>query len=94
VSVDGYFRSPSGDMGWRTRTTTIRSSRNFHREKMPIAEAAGLRRTTYEMMASFWPADRGRKAVSVWRKQNEQPSEGRVLENTEKRRPGNNTKGT
>ena len=56
ISIDGYFKTPSGDIQWMHRPDD--SDEEFKRFSTDNAVAGGVLvfgRTTYETMASFWP---------------------------------------
>src|SRR6266850_7815769 len=55
VSVDGYFKSSSGDMGWAHEQRDDPEFRDFISENASGGGVLIFGRKTYEMMASFWP---------------------------------------
>src|SRR6185436_19526824 len=56
ISVDGYFKTPSGDIGWMHRQDD--GDEEFKKFSTDNAVAGGVLvfgRKTYETMAGFWP---------------------------------------
>jgi dihydrofolate reductase len=63
VSLDGYFTDERGDVSWAHQTDDEWSA--FAAENASAGSGAGgvllFGRVTYQMMASHWPTDAGRK---------------------------------
>jgi dihydrofolate reductase len=55
VSVDGYFASVTGDMGWMRQGDNDPELKDFVDGNASRASVLVFGRRTYEMMASFWP---------------------------------------
>jgi dihydrofolate reductase len=55
VSVDGYFKTPSGDIGWMHRPDDDEEFREFTKGNAVAGGVLVFGRKTYETMASFWP---------------------------------------
>ncbi|HVU49316.1 MAG TPA: dihydrofolate reductase family protein [Polyangia bacterium] len=55
VSIDGYFASPTGDIGWMHRGDDDPELRAFVAGNASGASVLVFGRKTYQMMASFWP---------------------------------------
>ena len=55
VSVDGYFKSSSGEMGWAHEQRDDPEFRDFIAENASGGGVLIFGRKTYEMMGSFWP---------------------------------------
>jgi len=55
VSIDGYFRTPSGDIRWMHQPDNDEEFRQFTRDNAATAGPLVFGRKTYETMASFWP---------------------------------------
>jgi dihydrofolate reductase len=55
VSVDGYFKTPDGDTGWMHQHDDDAEFREFTASNARGGGVLLFGKTTYEMMASFWP---------------------------------------
>ena len=55
ISVDGYFRTPGGDSAWMHQQDDDAEFNEFTASNARGGGALLFGRTTYEMMASFWP---------------------------------------
>jgi dihydrofolate reductase len=55
VSLDGYFRTPDGDVSWAHQQGDDAEFRDFIAGNASGGGALLFGRKTYEMMASFWP---------------------------------------
>lgn len=53
VSVDGYFAGPNGEIDWFK--TEDEENRDFSGEQSKSSSLLIFGRTTYELMAGFWP---------------------------------------
>jgi len=65
VSVDGYFKSSSGEMGWAHEQRDDPEFREFTAENASGGGVMVFGRTTYEMMAAFWPTPAAAKQFPV-----------------------------
>ncbi len=54
VSLDGYFAGPNGDISWHNVDAEFNE---FAIAQLKTAGALIFGRVTYEMMASYWPAE-------------------------------------
>jgi len=91
VSVDGYFRSPSGDMGWAHQDDDDPEFKDFIASNAIGGGMLVFGRTTYEMMASFWPTPTAAEQFPVVAKQmNRLPKV--VFSKTLKKASWNNTR--
>ena len=55
ISIDGYFKTPSGDIRWMHQTDNDAEFMRFTNDNAAGEGTLVFGRTTYEMMASFWP---------------------------------------
>ncbi|HUJ27948.1 MAG TPA: dihydrofolate reductase family protein [Myxococcales bacterium] len=55
VTVDGYFASRSGDMGWAHQTKPDAEMQKFIGDNASGGGELLFGRVTYEMMQAFWP---------------------------------------
>jgi dihydrofolate reductase len=55
VSIDGYFASPTGDIGWMHDGDDDADFRAFVAGNASGASVLVFGRKTYDMMAAFWP---------------------------------------
>jgi len=55
ISVDGYFRTASGDSAWMHQQDDDAEFREFTAANARGGGTLLFGRTTYELMASFWP---------------------------------------
>jgi len=55
ISIDGYFKSTDGDVSWSHRAAQDAEFDKFIADNASSGGELLFGRTTYEMMASFWP---------------------------------------
>lgn len=62
LSLDGYYKDAEGGIGWHTHgeEEAAFSRQNLERDNILL-----FGRTTYEMMAGFWPTAMGKQADAV-----------------------------
>jgi dihydrofolate reductase len=91
VSVDGYFKTSSGDMGWAHQNDDDPEFKDFIAGNAVGGGMLVFGRTTYEMMTSFWPTPIAAEQFPVVAKQmNSLPKI--VFSKTLKKVSWNNTK--
>jgi len=75
VSVDGYFKTPSGDISWLHQTDNDDEEfKQFTRDNAAAGGVLVFGRRTYEVMANFWPtAAASEQAPDVARHMNRMP---------------------
>jgi len=78
VSVDGYFKTSSGDPGLGAPERRRSGVQGFHRGQCRWWRHAGLRQDDLRMMTSFWPTPMAAEQFPVIAKADEQPAEDRV----------------
>ena len=86
VSIDGYFTDETSDMSWA-------HDQDPEWNKFIASNASGeaelvFGRKTYEMMARFWPTQRGRTDDARGRARHESHAQDRVLAHARVRRLG------
>ena len=59
VSLDGHFEGPGHDLGWHNVDDEFNA---LAVEQLDEADTLLFGRTTYDMMACFWPTEAGKKA--------------------------------
>jgi len=69
VSLDGYFRTPDGDMSWAHQQDDDAEFRDFTASNASGGGVLVFGRKTYEMMVSFWPTPAAAKQFPVVAKQ-------------------------
>jgi len=69
ISVDGYFRTPGGDSAWMHQQDDDAEFNEFTASNARGGGALLFGRTTYEMMASFWPTPAAAEQFPVVAKQ-------------------------
>jgi len=62
VTVDGFFAGPKGEIDWHNYDDEMGT---YSLEQMKSLSALIFGRTTYEMMASYWPTPDGVKSEPV-----------------------------
>ena len=55
ISIDGYFKTPSGDIRWMHQIDNDAEFMRFTNDNAAGEGTLVFGRTTYEMMAGFWP---------------------------------------
>jgi dihydrofolate reductase len=55
ISIDGYFKTPSGDIGWMHQPDHDQEFAQFTNDNAAGEGTLVFGRNTYDMMASFWP---------------------------------------
>ena len=91
VSVDGYFKTSSGDLGWAHQNDDDPEFKDFIAGNAVGGGMLVFGRTTYEMMTSFWPTPIAAEQFPVIAKQmNSLPKI--VFSKTLKKVSWNNTK--
>ena len=58
TTLNGFFNGPGGDLGWHQHG---REEGEFAAESMKPGGILLFGRTTYDMMASVWPTEQGKK---------------------------------
>jgi len=69
ISIDGYFRTPDGDSAWMHQQDDDAEFNEFTASNARGGGALLFGRTTYEMMASFWPTPAAAEQFPVVAKQ-------------------------
>src|SRR5436190_6059763 len=69
VSVDGYFRTTAGDIGWVHEQREDPEFKDFIAGNASGGGVLVFGRKTYEMMASFWPTPAAAQQFPVVAKQ-------------------------
>src|SRR5436190_24172265 len=69
VSVDGYFRTTAGDIGWVHEQREDPEFKDFIAGNASGGGVLVFGRKTYEMMVSFWPTPAAAKQFPVVAKQ-------------------------
>ena len=91
VSVDGYFRTSDGDSAWMHQQDDDAEFREFTESNARGGGMLLFGRTTYEMMADFWPSPAAAEQFPVVAKQmNDLPKV--VFSRTLKKASWNNTR--
>jgi dihydrofolate reductase len=91
ISVDGYFRTPDGDSAWMHQQDDDAEFNEFTASNARGGGVLLFGRTTYEMMASFWPSPAAAEQFPVVAKQmNSLPKV--VFSRTLKKASWNNTR--
>ena len=91
ISVDGYFRTPDGDSAWMHQQDDDAEFKEFTAANARGGGVLLFGRTTYEMMAGFWPSPAAAEQFPVVAKQmNSLPK--MVFSRTLKKASWNNTK--
>jgi len=62
VTIDAYFAGPNGEIDWHNYDAEMGA---FSAEQMKLLGALIFGRTTYELMASYWPTRDGTKGEPV-----------------------------
>ena len=62
VTVDGFFAGPNGEIDWHNYDTETGA---YSMEQMRSLGALIFGRTTYDLMASYWPTPEGVKSEPV-----------------------------
>ena len=89
VSLDGYFADADGGMEWAHAGGDDSEFRAFTSANAGEGGALLLGRTTYEMMASFWPTPAAEAAMpDVARAMNAMPKYVASRTMTDNERPG------
>ncbi len=57
ISVDGIFSGPDGDTGWFTSDEELM---HFNLEQLNLADSILMGRTTFDLMADYWPTNQAR----------------------------------
>ena len=91
ISVDGYFRTASGDSAWMHQQDDDAEFNEFTASNARGGGVLLFGRTTYEMMASFWPtAAAAEQFPDVAKQMNNLPKV--VFSRTQKKASWNNTR--
>jgi dihydrofolate reductase len=62
ITIDGYFAGPNGELDWHNYDEEVGA---FSIEQMKTLGGLIFGRTTYELMAGYWPTDEGMKSEPV-----------------------------
>ncbi len=62
ISIDGYFAGPNGELDWHNYDLEISA---FSSEQMQTLGALMFGRTTYELMAGYWPNEEPRQSEPI-----------------------------
>jgi dihydrofolate reductase len=65
ITLDGFFTGKGGDLGWAHADSPDPEFQAFTQDNARGGGMLAFGRKTYEMMASFWPTEEGRKTDPV-----------------------------